>query len=63
MHVQRFVAVDKVPTRAMEMILNQRGFALAKVCILVAGPDFPTSVLCGILRMNIPQMLLGPLAY
>eukprot|EP00913_Durusdinium_trenchii_P018104 g17012.t1 len=38
---------------------NKRGFALGKVCILVAGPDFPTSVLCGILRLNIPQMLLG----
>lgn len=58
-HVQRFVGVDKVPTRAMEMILNKRGFALGKVCILVAGPDFPTSVLCGILKLNIPQMLLG----
>lgn len=57
--VQRFVGVDKVATRAMEMILNKRGFALGKVCILVAGPDFPTSVLCGILRLNIPQMLLG----
>jgi hypothetical protein len=32
---------------------------LGKVCILVAGPDFPTSVLCGILKLNIPQMLLG----
>lgn len=58
-HVQRFVGVDKVPTRAMEMILNKIGFALGKVCILVAGPDFPTSVLCGILKLNIPQMLLG----
>ena len=112
-HVQRFVGVDKVPTRAMEMILNKRGqdlgslniclvgmmlmawrmlrnrrhwilfsvfldhaimqctahkltaihhpwgFALGKVCILVAGPDFPTSVLCGILKLNVPQMLLG----
>merc|ERR1712226_644117 len=28
-------------------------------CILVAGPDFPTSMLCGILKLNIPQMLLG----
>ena len=35
------------------------GFALGKVCILVAGPDFPTSVLCGILKLNVPQMLLG----
>ena len=30
-----------------------------QVCILVAGPDFPTSMLCGILRMRIPQMLIG----
>ncbi|CAJ1417264.1 unnamed protein product [Effrenium voratum] len=60
-HVQRLVAVDKVPTRAMEMILNRRGFSLGKVCILVAGPDWPTSVLCGILKLNIPQMLLGTL--
>lgn len=57
--VQRFVAVDRVFTRAMEMILNRRGLGLGKVCILVAGPDFPTSVLCGILKLNIPQMLLG----
>jgi len=25
----------------------------------VGGPDWPTSVTCGILRMNIPQMVLG----
>ncbi|CAE7356839.1 unnamed protein product [Symbiodinium natans] len=57
--VQRFVAVDRVFTRAMEMILSRRGLSPGKVCILVAGPDFPTSVLCGILKLNIPQMLLG----
>lgn len=57
--VQRLVAVDRVFTRAMEMILSRRGLGLGKVCILVAGPDFPTSVLCGILKLNIPQMLLG----
>lgn len=57
--VQKFVGVDTVPTRAMEKILKMKGFSLGKVCILVAGPDFPTSMLCGILRLNIPQMLLG----
>jgi len=57
--VQQFVGVDKVPTRAMEQILKQPGMKLGKVCILVAGPDFPTSMLCGILKLNIPQMLLG----
>eukprot|EP00931_Biecheleriopsis_adriatica_P009102 TRINITY_DN110208_c0_g1_i1.p1 TRINITY_DN110208_c0_g1~~TRINITY_DN110208_c0_g1_i1.p1 ORF type:complete len:834 (+),score=120.42 TRINITY_DN110208_c0_g1_i1:89-2590(+) len=57
--VQQFVGVDKVPTRAMEKMIKEPGFKLGKVCILVAGPDFPTSMLCGILKVNIPQMLLG----
>ena len=57
--VQQFVGVDKVPTRAMEQILRQSGLKPDKVAILVAGPDWPTSVLCGILRLNIPQMLMG----
>jgi len=59
--VQKFVGVDTVPTRAMEQILRTSGMGLGKVCILVAGPDFPTSMLCGILKLNIPQMLLGTL--
>jgi len=57
--VQQFVQVDKVPTRAMEQILKQPGMKLDKCSILTAGPDFPTSVLCGILKLDIPQMLLG----
>eukprot|EP00439_Symbiodinium_sp_Y106_P079977 s53_g18.t1 len=57
--VQQFVGVDKVPTRAMEQILKQDGLKIDKVAILVGGPDWPTSVLCGILRLRIPQMLLG----
>ncbi|CAE7778362.1 sec14l1, partial [Symbiodinium pilosum] len=57
--VQQMVGVDQVPTRATEKILKTPGLGLGKVCILIAGPDFPTSVLCGILKLNIPQMLLG----
>ncbi|CAE7245055.1 unnamed protein product [Symbiodinium natans] len=57
--VQQMVGVDQVPARATEKILKTPGLGLGKVCILIAGPDFPTSVLCGILRLNIPQMLLG----
>jgi len=57
--VQQMVGVDKVATRAMEQILKQKGMKLDKCSILTAGPDFPTSVLCGILKLNIPQMLLG----
>jgi hypothetical protein len=57
--VQQFVGVTKVGVLATEAVLKEKGFKLFKVCILVAGPDFPTSVLCGILQLNIPQMLLG----
>lgn len=57
--VQQMVGVDQVPTRAAEQILKTKGFSVGKVCILVAGPDFPTSMLCGILRINIPWMVLG----
>lgn len=59
--VQKTIGVDTVPTRAIEQILRQRGLQLGKVAILVGGPDWPTSVTCGILRLNIPQMLLGTL--
>lgn len=57
--VQQLIGVDKVPTRAIERILKTRGLNLGKVAVLVGGPDWPTSVTCGIVHVNIPQMLLG----
>eukprot|EP00929_Paragymnodinium_shiwhaense_P063547 TRINITY_DN31741_c0_g1_i1.p1 TRINITY_DN31741_c0_g1~~TRINITY_DN31741_c0_g1_i1.p1 ORF type:complete len:888 (+),score=187.25 TRINITY_DN31741_c0_g1_i1:159-2822(+) len=59
--VQQQIAVDSVPTRAVEYIVRQPGWTLGKVAILVGGPDWPTSVCCGILKVNVPQMLLGTL--
>jgi len=57
--IQALIAVDKVPTRAIESILKERGITVGKVSVLVGGPDWPTSVTCGILKLNIPQMLIG----
>jgi len=59
--VQQLIGVDKVPTRAIERVLKTRGLNPGKVAILVGGPDWPTSVTCGIIKVNIPQMLLGTL--
>jgi len=59
--VQQLIGVDKVPTRALEKILKQTGLKPGKVAILVGGPDWPTSVTCGILKLSIPQMLIGTL--
>lgn len=57
--VQALIGVDKVFTRAIEKILKVPGLSIGKVAVLVGGPDWPTSVTCGILKLSIPQMLLG----
>jgi len=59
--VQQLIGVDKVPTRAAEEILKRKGLNPAKVVCLIGGPDWPVSVTCGILRLNIPQMIIGTL--
>merc|ERR1740129_2134093 len=57
--IQQLIHVDKPFTRAIEKILNRPGLDAGKVAVLVGGPDWPTSVTCGILKLNIPQMILG----
>eukprot|EP00448_Togula_jolla_P020586 CAMPEP_0170578720 /NCGR_PEP_ID=MMETSP0224-20130122/5607_1 /TAXON_ID=285029 /ORGANISM="Togula jolla, Strain CCCM 725" /LENGTH=940 /DNA_ID=CAMNT_0010901709 /DNA_START=1 /DNA_END=2823 /DNA_ORIENTATION=- len=57
--IQKLVGVDKVPMRSVEKILLQKGLSLSKCAILVGGPDWPTSVLCGILKLNLFQVLWG----
>jgi hypothetical protein len=57
--VQKMVGVDKLGVRTVELILQKRGLNLPKVSVLVGGPDWPTSVLCGILKLNLFQCVLG----
>ncbi len=45
--------------RAIEVVLRQPGLSMGKCAILCGGPDWPTSVLCGILRCPISQILIG----
>jgi len=59
LRIQQLIGVDKTFTRAIEAILKEPGLTAGKVAILVGGPDWPTSVTCGILRMNLPQMIMG----
>ena len=47
------------PNSWQRLILQRKGFSLAKVSVLCGGPDWPTAVLCGILRADLAQMLLG----
>lgn len=57
--VQQTIKVDKVGVRGIERILSMRGLKLPKVAVLVGGPDWPTSVLCGILKLNLLQCCIG----
>ena len=57
--VRSTVGVNSVAMRATKIALSKRGFSRAKVAILVGGPDWPTSVLTGILNLNVFEMLLG----
>merc|ERR1719409_407955 len=57
--IQKMVGVDSIGIRAIEDILKTRGLSVPKVAILVGGPDWPTSVLCGILKLNVFQCMLG----
>jgi len=58
-HIRQLVGVHTVSIRAIENILRRPGLHWAKICILCGGPDWPTSVLTGILRLDLRQMLLG----
>mmetsp|Transcript_41685 Transcript_41685/g.75698 ORF Transcript_41685/g.75698 Transcript_41685/m.75698 type:complete len:933 (+) Transcript_41685:100-2898(+) len=57
--ILQMVGVNKPGMKAVEVILRKPGFTVAKVAILVGGPDWPTSVLTGIMRLSLFQMLLG----
>jgi len=59
MWVRQNVGVHKPFIRTIEMVLRKPGLSLGKVSILCGGPDWPTSVLAGILRLSLFQCLLG----
>ena len=59
--VRAAVGVNSTTIKAIRMILLKPGIHIAKVAILCGGPDWPTSVLTGILRLRLSQMLLGSL--
>ena len=57
--IRQLVGVNSNAIRTMKLVLQQPGLSIAKVAILVGGPDWPTSVFCGIMRLPLHQILLG----
>jgi hypothetical protein len=57
--VKQFVGVNSLMIQAIKATLLKPGLSLGKVAILCGGPDWPTSVLTGILDLRLSEMLLG----
>jgi hypothetical protein len=57
--VKCLVGVNSLSTRAIRFILTSKGLDKRKVAILCGGPDWPTSVLTGIMRLRLLDMLVG----
>jgi len=61
LYIQQLVGVHTSTIRALQEILRRPGLSKEKVIILCGGPDWPTSVMTGILKLSLPEMLLGTL--
>ena len=57
--VRYTVGINSKQMRAIRYCLMQPGFSPAKIAILCGGPDWPTSVLCGILRVPLYESVIG----
>ena len=57
--VRQFVNINSNLMKSMRIVLNEKGLSIPKVAILIGGPDWPVSVLCGILRLDLFQVILG----
>lgn len=45
--IRQLVQINSEGIRAMRLILSEKNTSVRKSAILVGGPDWPTSVLCG----------------
>jgi hypothetical protein len=59
--IRSLVGVNSLSIRAIKLILEKPGLSGPKIAILCGGPDWPTSVLTGILGLKLSQMLIGTL--
>lgn len=59
--VRQTVGVHKAPIRCIEAVMRQPGLSLGKVAILCGAPDWPVSVLAGVLGLSLVQCEIGTL--
>jgi len=57
--VRRTVCVHRLAIRCMEAELKVKGWTAGKVAILCGGPDWPTSVIAGVLGLSLWECEIG----
>lgn len=57
--IKYFVGIHTPFMKAVKKILSQQGLSVAKSAVLCGAPDWPTSVLTGILRLPLLETTLG----
>eukprot|EP00747_Dinoflagellata_sp_TGD_P080847 gnl/TRDRNA2_/TRDRNA2_161060_c0_seq8.p1 gnl/TRDRNA2_/TRDRNA2_161060_c0~~gnl/TRDRNA2_/TRDRNA2_161060_c0_seq8.p1 ORF type:complete len:784 (+),score=88.89 gnl/TRDRNA2_/TRDRNA2_161060_c0_seq8:64-2415(+) len=57
--IRQAVGIHTVYMRAIEIIFKEPNVTVAKVAMLVGGPDWPITVLCGMLRIPAFQIVLA----
>jgi len=51
--------VNAQPMKAFRVMMDEEGCSIGKVAAMCGGPDWPTSVLCGLLKIPIHKPLVG----
>ncbi|EKX38638.1 hypothetical protein GUITHDRAFT_144035 [Guillardia theta CCMP2712] len=59
--IRSMVGINSETIKAIKVILAKKGMSVGKVMLLVGGPDWPTSVLTGILHCSVVEMQIGTL--
>ena len=57
--VRAAVGPNSTIMKSIRLILEAKGVTPAKACIMCGGPDWPTSVICGMLRIPLAGSSLG----
>jgi len=57
--IRRAVQINSPVMRAIKLMMSRPGITVAKVVTLVGGPDWPTSVMMGLMGMPLAPILLG----
>jgi len=57
--IRQQVGINSELIKSARLVLAEPGLSIGKVSILVGGPDWPVSVLCGIMKLKLFPILLG----